>query len=355
MREDQYRKRLASALIDPSATINQAIERLEQAGTQALLLVSGDRRLRGLLVDGDVRRALIGGVSFDQPCSSIATKEPICIAEGTPAAEALQIMNKNDINHLPVVDAAGDLIGLLLRRDLSGEHRLDVSAIIMAGGFGTRLRPLTDQLPKPMLPVGDRPLLERTIERLRDAGIRRVNVTTHYLAEQITRHFGDGGSMGVEIRYVPEEQPLGTGGGLKLIDAPAEPFLVINGDILCGINYRDLVSFHRRSGAEATVCVRKYDMQVPYGVVECEGMWLRVMREKPLVSVFVNAGIYLIEPALQHYIPEGRRSDMTDLINLLVANGHRVATFPIVEYWLDVGQPEDYARAQRDVKAKKIR
>lgn len=355
MSEDVHSRRLASALIDPGATINEAVERLEHAGTGALLLVGADRRLHGLLVDGDVRRAMLRSVSFDQPCSSIATAEPICIPEGTSAAEALQIMNKNDINHLPVLDARGSLTDFLLRRDFSGEHRLDVSAVIMAGGFGTRLRPLTDDIPKPMLPVGAQPLLERIIGRLREAGIRRVNVTTHHLAEQITRHFGDGGSMGVEIRYVPEEQPLGTGGGLKLIQAGAEPFLVINGDILCGLDYRDLVAFHRKAGADATVCVRKYDLKVPYGVVECEGMWLRGIREKPSVSVFVNAGIYLIEPTIQQYIPDGRSSDMTDLISVLVAKGRRVASFPIVEYWLDVGQPADYAQAQRDVKAEKIR
>jgi dTDP-glucose pyrophosphorylase len=355
MNKDAYRQRLASTLIDPGATITEAVQRLDLAGTGALLLSDGERRLRGLLTDGDVRRALLRGVSFDQPCSSIATADPFRVEEGVSAAEALRIMNEHDVNHLPVIDAGGGLSGFLLRRDLVRDVSAAVSAVIMAGGFGTRLRPLTDQIPKPMLPVGDRPLLERTIERLRDAGIHRVNVTTHHLAEQITSYFGDGRAMGVQIRYMPEEQPLGTCGGLRLVDEPNEPLLVINGDILTGINFGDLVGFHRKVGADATVCVRKYDVQVPYGVVEVEGTWLRGLREKPSVGFFVNAGIYLLEPTVQRYIPDGQRFDMTDLIGRLLADGRRVASFPIVEYWLDVGQPADYAQAQRDVETARIR
>jgi dTDP-glucose pyrophosphorylase len=355
MIQDIHHRRLASTLIDPGATITEAIQRLDLAGTGALLLGDSERRLQGLLTDGDVRRALLRGVSFDLPCSSIANAQPVCVEEGAPPAEALRIMNEREVNHLPIVDANGNLAGLLLRRDLVSDERVAVSAVIMAGGFGSRLRPLTNQVPKPMLPVGDRPLLERTIARLRDSGIRRVNVTTHHLAEQITSHFGDGGAMGVEIRYVSEEQPLGTCGGLRLVEELKEPVLVINGDILTGINFGDLVGFHRKVGADATVCVRKYEVQVPYGVVEVEGTWLRGVREKPSVGFFVNAGIYLLEPSVQRYIPEGERFDMTDLIAKLLADGRKVATFPIVEYWLDVGQPADYAQAQRDVETSKIR
>lgn len=355
MSQDAYQRRLASALIDPGASITEAVQRLDLAGTGALLLGDGGRRLRGLLTDGDVRRALLRGVSFDQPCSSIATAEPVCIEEGVSAAEALRTMNQRQVDHLPVLDLDGRVTGFLLRRDLVRDEGVAVSAVIMAGGFGSRLRPLTDHVPKPMLPVGDRPLLERTIARLRDSGIRRVNVTTHHLADQITSHFGDGEAMGVEITYVSEESPLGTCGGLRLVEEFKEPVLVINGDILTGVNFGDLVGFHRKHGADATVCVRKYDVQVPYGVVEVDGIWLRGVQEKPSVGFFVNAGIYLLEPTVQRYIPEGKRFDMTDLFARLLADGRRVATFPIVEYWLDVGQPADYAQAQRDVETAKIR
>jgi dTDP-glucose pyrophosphorylase len=355
MTEDLYRQRLASTLIDPHATITDAVQRLDLAGTGALVLAGPEGRLRGLLTDGDVRRALLRGVSFEQPCVSIATPDPVMVREGTSLAEALEVMNRHDVNQLPVLDARDILTGLFLRRDLTTQDGALISAVIMAGGFGTRLRPLTDELPKPMLPVGDRPLLERTIDRLRDAGIRRVNVTTHHLADRITEYFGDGRAHGVEIRYVSEERPLGTCGGLKLVQDGKDPLLVINGDILTGVNFGELVAFHRRHRADATVCVRKYDVQVPYGVVECDGTWLRSVREKPSVSFFVNAGIYLLEPTVQRYIPEGQRFDMTDLIGRLVADGRSVANFPIVEYWLDVGQSADYAQAQRDVETARIR
>lgn len=354
MTQDFYRQRLESTSIDPGASITEAVRRLDLAGTGALVLRDAEGNLRGLLTDGDVRRALLRGVSFDEPCQGIATADPFRVEEGISAAGALEVMNAHDVNHLPVVDARGSLAGLLLRRDLVDVDATAVSAVIMAGGFGTRLRPLTDAVPKPMLPVGDRPLLERTIGRLRDAGIRQLNVTTHHLAEQITSYFGDGKAMGVQIRYVPEERPLGTCGGLRLVDEPTGPLLVINGDILTGVNFGDLVGFHRKAGADATVCVRKYDVQVPYGVVEVDGTWLRRIREKPSVGFFVNAGIYLLEPSVQRYIPDGERFDMTELIGRLLTEGKKVATFPIVEYWLDVGQPADYAQAQRDVETARI-
>jgi dTDP-glucose pyrophosphorylase len=355
MTEDFYRQRLASTLIDPGASITEAVQRLDLAGTGALVLGDADGKLCGLLTDGDVRRALLRGVSFELPCGGIATDDPFRVEEGISASDALQIMNDRDVNHLPVVGSDGRLAGLLLRRDLIRDDTVPVSAVIMAGGFGTRLRPLTNDLPKPMLPVGDRPLLERTIGRLRDAGIHQVNVTTHHLADQISNYFGDGHAMGVQIRYVPEQQPLGTCGGLRLVDDKKGPLLVINGDILTGVNFGDLVGFHRKMRADATICVRKYEVQVPYGVVEVEGTWLRGVKEKPSVGFFVNAGIYLLEPSVQSYIPEGERFDMTDLISRLLADGRRVATFPIVEYWLDVGQPADYAQAQRDVETARIR
>jgi NDP-sugar pyrophosphorylase family protein len=197
-------------------------------------------------------------------------------------------------------------------------------------------------------------LVERTIDRVRGAGIRRVIVTTHHLEERITSYFGNGRAHGVDIRYISEERPLGTCGGLKFVEETTEPLLVINGDILTGVNFREFVAFHQRHRADATVCVRKYDVQVPYGVVECDGTWVRGVREKPLVSVFVNAGIYLLEPSVQRYIPDGQRFDMTDLISRLVADRRPVASYPIVEYWLDVGQPADYAQAQRDVETSRI-
>ena len=348
-----FTDRLKRVIISPDASISDAVGQLELAGTGALLLCNTDLVLFGLLTDGDVRRAILRGISFENPCSSIAIRKPVIARSGVTSAEALHLMDYSReflLNHLPVVDEDGRVVNLLLRSDLVKEDSLALSAVIMAGGYGTRLLPLTEQLPKPMLPLGDRPLLELTIARLRDAGIRHVNVTTHYLAEKITGYFGDGKAFGVEIHYTEEDRPLGTAGGLKLVKDNGDPLLVINGDILTGINFRNLVAYHRELGADVTVGVRRYDLKVPYGVVDCEGPRILRVREKPEMSFLVNAGIYLLEPSVYRQIPDGERFDMTDLIHRLLEKGRHVVTFPITEYWLDIGQPADYQRAQEDIK-----
>ncbi len=349
MNRIRHEERLEQVVIPPETPISGAIARLDAAGTGALLVCDSERRLLGVLTDGDVRRAILQGRSMDQPCISIATTEPHTARSPITAADALREMNLHDIHHLPVVDAGGRVCLLLLRKDLVVPEDLPVSAVIMAGGLGTRLRPLTESVPKPMLPVGDRPLLELTISQLRRAGIRDVNLTTHYLSESIVRHFGDGEAFGVRLKYVREEHPLGTAGGLRLLKEPAGTLLVMNGDILTGMRFTEFLSYHRRHGAEATIGVRKYEVEVPFGVVETDGAQVKRLREKPTMSFFINAGAYLLEPSACDMIPEGRRFDMTDLIQSLIDSGRKVVSFPIVEYWLDVGRHEDYQKAQQDV------
>ena len=205
-----------------------------------------------------------------------------------------------------------------------------------------------------MLTVGDRPLLERTILQLRRAGIREVNLTTHYLPERISHHFGDGQAFGVKISYSNEDQPLGTAGGLKSVKRPDGPFLVINGDILTGVSFQEMLSFHQNHEAVMTVGVRKHEVTVPFGVVECDDVRITELREKPSITLFINAGIYLLEPAACEYIPDGRHFDMTDLIQALLGSGRTVVGFPIIEYWRDVGTQEDYLRAQDDLRHGRI-
>jgi NDP-sugar pyrophosphorylase family protein len=224
----------------------------------------------------------------------------------------------------------------------------------MAGGFGNRLRPLTEDLPKPMLPVGGRPLMERIVEQLRDVGIHQLSVTTHYKPEVIADHFGDGSQFGVKIDYVREEQPLGTAGALGMIDQPEGLLLVMNGDIVTQLNFRAMVDFHHEHKADMTVAVRKFDFQVPFGVVETEGVLITGLAEKPSLGFFVNAGIYLLEPTAHRNIPRGQRFDMTDLIDHLLAEKRRVVSFPIREYWLDIGHDADYEQAQDDLKNGRI-
>jgi dTDP-glucose pyrophosphorylase/CBS domain-containing protein len=346
--EASVRKRLDSVIISPTASIGEAIARLDKAGTGALVLCLSGRALYGLLTDGDIRRAILHGIPMKAACESIASRKPVTAQRSISAGEALHLMNQHDIHHLPVVDAEGHVIEFLLRRDLVTEEQMNLSAVIMAGGYGTRLRPLTESVPKPMLPVGDRPLLERTIQQLRSSGIREVNLTTHYLPESIVNHFGNGETFGVRLNYLKEDHPLGTAGGLKLMKRTNGPFLVINGDILTGVSFQAMLAYHRKHGAEITVGVRKYEVKVPFGVVECEDIRVTQLREKPSLSFFINAGIYLLEPSTCDYIPEGQRFDMTELIQKLVEAGRPVVSFPIMEYWLDIGHEADYEKAQED-------
>lgn len=348
------RERLRRVVIAPSTSIAEALARLDAAGTGALALCREDRTLSGLLTDGDARRALLRSVDLNASCDTIATRDAIRASETITASEALRLMNQRQINHLPLVNDGGLLVGFVLRKDLAAIHHTDLSAVIMAGGYGKRLWPLTENVPKPMLPVGDRPLLERTITQLQRAGITNVNLTTHYLPQCIVDHFGDGHRFGVSLEYSREDQPLGTAGGLRLLKRSNAPTVVINGDVLTGVSFAEMLAYHRRHRAEMTVGVRKYEIQVPYGVVECDDVRVKSLREKPSQAVFINAGIYLLEPDVIDSIPESVRFDMTDLIQLLISQNRTVVSFPIIEYWLDVGRHEDYQKAQNDVRDGRI-
>jgi len=340
--------------ISPDNSIREAIACIDRNGRGIALVTDEGGRLLGTITDGDVRRSMLAKMNLETPVSAILVRKAaspgpqfVTALVGTPPATLLQLMQNGEVRQIPLLDIEGRVAGLVTLDELVPRSNLLSQAVVMAGGLGTRLRPLTENLPKAMLPVGGRPLMERIIEQLQQAGIRRVNVTTHYKAEKIIEHFGDGRAFGVELHYMNEDRPLGTGGALGLLPAPREPMLIINGDILTEVDFKAMVDFHQESQAEMTVAVSRYDLQVPYGVIECEGSHVRGLTEKPQLSFFVNAGIYLIEPAVYSYIPNGERFDMTDLIDKLLGARRPVVSFPIREYWLDIGQHSDYEQAQK--------
>lgn len=351
---------LEQILIQPNATVREAMVAISCGVAGIALLVDEERNLIGTVTDGDVRRAILDGVDLDAPVTILlryhpgARWNPTVAPVGTERDELLRLMQTESLRHIPLLDGEGRVVDLVLLSELVEQPRLPLSAVVMAGGYGIRLRPLTKNVPKPMLPVGDRPLMEWTIEQLRAIGIRHVNVTTHYKPEIIVEHFGDGRQFGVEINYVNEERPLGTAGALGLMEVPQEPLLVINGDILTELNFQAMFDFHQEHEANMTVGVRRYELQVPYGVVETKGVEISYLVEKPSFGFFVNAGIYLLEPTVHRYIPNGRRFDMTDLIERLLADGQKVVSFPIQEYWLDIGQHADYEQAQDDLRNGRI-
>ncbi len=342
--------------IDLNATIRDAISCIDKNAKGIALVIDGDHRLLSTITDGDIRRAILAGVTFDTPVSRLMMEKekskypkPICVTKKSTDSEMLSLMKDESVRQLPVLDEEGRVVDLVVLSDLVPEEKLAVRAVIMAGGKGTRLRPLTEKLPKPMLPVGDRPLMERTIEQLRRSGIRNVNITTHFQPEKIVDHFGDGKAFGVTINYLPEDEPLGTAGALDMMEDTDEPVLVINGDVLTRVDYRAMLNYHREHSADMTIGVRKYDLQVPYGVIDSDGPNVRKLREKPVIELFVNAGIYLLEPGLNRYLPDSGPFDMTELIQRMIDDGSNVVNFPIVEYWLDIGHPADYEQAQQDV------
>ncbi len=342
-------RRVQECSVSPSATVAAAMQVLDRTGYGVLLLTDSSGRLSGVATDGDIRRGILGGIHLSDACDRVANDRPIVAHAPIEREAALRLMDEHDIHQLPIIDAERRVLSLLLRRDLVVETGTDLCAVVMAGGYGMRLRPLTESLPKPMLPVGDRPLLELTIGQLRRAGITNVSVATHYLPEKISEHFGNGESFGVRLNYVHEENPLGTAGGLRLLTNVAGTLLVINGDVLTGVPFPAMLAYHRQHRADMTVGVRKYEVHVPFGVVECDDVRVTHVREKPSLGFFINAGAYLLEPGILGFIPEGRRFDMTDLILKLLENGRTVVGFPIVEYWLDIGRQEDYQQARTDV------
>jgi NDP-sugar pyrophosphorylase family protein len=275
---------------------------------------------------------------------------PIAAAAGIARHEALAFMQQRNLRHLPVVDATDRLVDILLLDDLLQPVPLPNAAVLMAGGDGSRLRPLTDAIPKPLLRVGGKPLLEVLIERLRAIGVYQLYVTVRYKSEMIEAHFGDGGRLGVRIRYVREEVPLGTAGALaRLPDSLTEPFFLINGDILTKCDFLAMLDFHRRHRAALTVGTVPHTIELPYGVLRMEGERLDRIEEKPRLDFTINAGVYVVDPSALPVIPRDRAFDAPELIPLLRRTGGAVVAFPIREYWLDVGQHSDFHRANQDV------
>jgi dTDP-glucose pyrophosphorylase len=351
MTGEQLTQNLNVFQIQPTVTLRDAMATIDMGRIGIALVVDEAGRLIRTLTDGDLRRAILGGHALDsQLFTAIQTTDAKAITApvGTPRMEQLSIMLNAQVRHLPLLYPDGKVADLACA-DHVPESILELQAVIMAGGFGTRLRPLTDNTPKPMLSVGGKPLMERTIENLQKAGIHRINVTTHFMPEKIIKHFGGGQRFGVELNYVSEEQPLGTAGALRLINEVEEPLLVMNGDILTNIDFRSLMKFHREHKARLTVAVRQYEMQVPYGVVEAKNGIVSGLREKPRITFLVNAGIYLLEPSVLKHIPDAGRYDMTDLISRLLEAGETVVGYPVMEYWLDIGKHDDFQKAQEDV------
>lgn len=334
---------------------------IDRAGLGLALLADDNGRLLRTVTDGDIRRAMIADIPLSSPAAVLLARVvggsdpgPVTAAQGAAKAELLHLMQSRKIRHLPLLDRERRAVEVVLLADLIEEVEPPLQAVVMAGGFGTRLHPLTETVPKPMLPIGDKPIIEYIVRQMQLSGIRRIDVATHYLADQIKAHLRDGSEFGVEINYVTERQPLGTAGALSLIPRPGKTTLLMNGDILTRVDFRAMHEFHRDNDAELTMALCPYDLKIPYGVVECAGNMVTGLEEKPTLRHMVNAGIYLLEDSVYELIPSQRVTNMTTVIHRLLRAGRKVAAFPIREYWLDIGQHADYLRAQEDARGGRL-
>lgn len=339
-------------LISESSTIKQALEIINSEALRVAVVVDQDKKLLGMVTDGDIRRGLLNDLVLIDSVTKVMNCSPITAEQGASKEYLVELMEKMQILSVPLLDQDRKVVGLETLHSALSKDKYQNPVFIMAGGFGTRLRPLTDNCPKPMLRVGDKPILETVIKSFIKAGFNNFYISTHYMPEQIHQHFGDGSDLGVSITYVHEEQPLGTGGALGLLpkNLPKDlPLIMMNGDVLTKVDFQRLLDFHVDNGADATMCVREYDYQIPYGVIRGEGNKITSMVEKPIQRFFVNAGIYVVSPDVIASVPKNHQVDMPTLLEEHMNERDNVLMFPIHEYWLDIGRIDDFNRAQVDI------
>jgi dTDP-glucose pyrophosphorylase len=342
---------LTHVLVREGASLRQVLESMTRSGKQIVLVVDTDQRLVGVVTDGDIRRAMLRGTMLDAKVEDVVNRKPLTFPAGLPPADALALMRDRSVRHLPVI-AAGRVVGLLRLEDLLVPPPLTAHAVIMAGGEGRRLRPLTEATPKPLIAVGGKPLIEIMIERLSRSGITDITIALHHKSEMIREHVGDGSRLGVRVDYLLEPKPLGTMGALTLLrDRLDAPFFVVNADILTKCNFRAMWEYHQGLGYPAmTVGVSLHHVDIPYGEFTLhEGRQVTRVEEKPRKEFPVNAGIYLLDSSAIDLIPLEEYFDATDMIRALVDKGEFVAAHLIREYWLDVGRADDLEKANRDV------
>lgn len=337
-------------VITPIVSIKDALKIIDKEALRVALVVDNNK-LVGMVTDGDVRRGILKGVELTDPVSKIMNETPQSANVNLDTEVLRKTMQQRQILSLPLVDDEGCLVGLKTLYDTLTVKKRENPVFIMAGGFGTRLKPLTDKCPKPMLKVGGKPMLETLITNFKNHGFYKFYISTHYLPEVIMDYFGTGEKFEVEITYVYEETPLGTGGALSLLPntLPNEPLIMINGDILTNVDFSKVLDFHIKQASDATMCVRDYEIKIPFGVIEGDGHEITAMVEKPTYRYFVNAGIYIISNHIINSLPKNKRIDMPTLFEIKQKEGLKTLKFPIHEYWLDVGRHDDFNKAQVDV------
>jgi len=340
------KKSWRSIIISPKTSIFEAIRLVEISALQIALVLDENGRLLGTVTDGDVRRGILKGLSMEEPVAKIMFTSPAVASIHDDEEKIFSLMRRKQLGHIPVVDDKGRVVDLKVMMNIIGQQTMDNHVILMAGGSGTRLRPLTNDCPKALLKVGGKFLLETILDSLIASGFHRFYVSINYKAGMIEDFLGNGSKWNVEIDYLREGESLGTAGALSLLpERPKSSFLVMNTDLLTKVDFKKLMDFHTEHKVHATMAVREYDIQVPFGVVKIEGSDLAGIDEKPLHRFFVNAGIYVLEPDILDLVPQNQFFNMTDLFELIILKNLRTTAFPIREYWLDIGEIKDFKKA----------
>ncbi len=335
--------------ITESVSIREAMRIIDTGAMKIAIVVDEEGKLIGTLTDGDIRRGLLRGMEMSDPIRDIFNSHPLSVKISDPKEKIIELAVSRKVFQVPVVDEDGRVIRMAEIDQLIKQEKHPNTVVLMAGGLGSRLKPLTDKTPKPMLPVGGKPILETVISRFKKHGYTKFVIALNYKGNIIRSYFGNGLTLGVDITYLEENQRMGTAGALGLLDrSPDESFFVMNADILTLVDFESLMDFHNRNAADATMCIREYGMEVPYGVVRLNKENIVSIEEKPVQQFYVNAGIYVLTPQTLNLIPAGQPMDMTGLFEKAVERGMTTLSFPIREFWMDIGKPEDYERANFD-------
>ena len=348
-RPKELKQKTSNTQVNPSATLKDVLESLENNIHRICTVVDEDKTLLGTITDGDCRRAIIKGHSLETPAEALMNKNYLAVDSSFSNDQIRSLMFTNDLNQIPIIDQKRRLVDVVSREFLRQQRNpKQNSALILAGGKGTRLRPLTENVPKPMLPVRGKPMIEYIVENLVQNGITDIFISINYLGHIIEKHFGDGSSWGCKISYVKEELPLGTAGSLRLIkDQVENPILIVNGDLVTGVNFGACLDFHYTQELDMSVGTSTYSVQVPYGILSLTDAGKVVdIEEKPTKRYQANAGLYVINPSLIEHIPAERIFHMTDLLQVALSKQMNVGAFPIHESWLDIGIPKHYESAQ---------
>ena len=344
-------KNYKNLLLRESSTIKEALKIIDSGAIKIGVVVNENEKLVGTVTDGDIRRGILNNLSLDDAIDSVVCKTPTVCKIDDSKEKILEIAADKKLYQIPIIDSKGKFVGVEEVDELLKPKYKSSKVVLMTGGLGTRLRPLTNKTPKPMLKVGDKPLLESIILGFKKYGFTEIILSVSYKSEIIENYFGDGSNFGVNIKYIHENKRMGTAGALNFMrELLSEPFFVMNGDLLTNINFEHMMDYHVENRSIATMGVREYDFQVPYGVVKSKGVDIKSIEEKPVHNFYVSGGVYVLDAQVLDFVPENEFFDMPTLFEKVIDKNLKCISFPIREYWLDIGNHLDFSQAQIDVK-----